>query len=170
MAAHVLEDAQRRTDDGESVGDDGPQVTLVGGAATLACRRERLARVARADDVDLADPFVPVDGCHVADVRYVRVAVREDLARAGVDVGYGDGLCAERALEGDVDAAVPGAQAHVSQRADVDALLPADWAFGVEVAGHAVTSVAGWQSQTLHSAMLRSYPMRLPTSLPCEAS
>ena len=39
----------------------------------------------------------------------------------------------------------------------------------VEVA-HAVTSAAGWQSQTLHSAMLRSYPMRLPTSLPCEAS
>ena len=96
--------------------------------------------------------------------------MREDLARAGVDVGHGDGLSAERALEGDVDAAVPGAEAHVSQRADVDALLPADWVFGVEVAGHEVASASGWQSQTLHSAMLRSYPMRFPTSPRCDAS
>ena len=29
VAAHVLEDAQRRTDDGESVSDDGPQVPFV---------------------------------------------------------------------------------------------------------------------------------------------
>ena len=136
MAAHVLEDAQRRTDDGESVGDDGPQVTLVGGAATLACRRERLARVARADDVDLADPLAPVDRRHVAQIGDVRVAVREDLARAGVDVGHGDGLRAERTLQGDVDAAVASAEAHVPQRAHVDACLAWHGAFGVEVAGH----------------------------------
>lgn len=106
MPADVLEHAQGGADDRDSVGDDGPQVALILRPEPLACRRERLARVASADDVDLADPFAPVDGCHVADVRDVRVAVREDLARAGVDVGHGDGLRAERTLEGDVNAAV----------------------------------------------------------------
>lgn len=106
VPADVLEHAQGGADDRNGVGDDGPQVALILRPEPLAGGRERLARVSRRDDVDLADPLRPVHDGHVADVGYVGVAVREDFARALVDVGHGYRLGAERSLEGAINAPV----------------------------------------------------------------
>ena len=60
-----------------------------------------LAGCAARDGVDLPGPLRPVDGGHVAKVGDARVSVREESARARVDVRNGDHLTLDDRFVGD---------------------------------------------------------------------
>ncbi len=70
---------------------------------------ERLARVSSGEDVGV--DACPVDGAQVPEVGGVRESVGEDGAGVAVDVGYVGGVGVEHGFDGEIEAAVPGAQA-----------------------------------------------------------
>ena len=69
---------------------------------------ERLARVTSGDDVGV--DARPADGAQVPEVGCVREPVGEDGAGVAVDVGYVGVVGVEHGFDGEIEAAVPGAQ------------------------------------------------------------
>jgi len=65
MMGDILEEHEGRFDFADDAGDMGPEVTRVVGPPTLARDRERLARVARSDDIHRAAPRAAVEGSNV---------------------------------------------------------------------------------------------------------
>ena len=65
MMGDILEEDERRLDLADDAGDMGPEVARVVRASAFACNRERLARIARSDDVHRAAPRAAVEGSNV---------------------------------------------------------------------------------------------------------
>ncbi len=65
MMGNVLEEHEGRLDLADDPGDMGPEVPRVVRAPALARDRERLARIARSDDVHRATPRAAVEGGNV---------------------------------------------------------------------------------------------------------
>lgn len=65
MMGDILEEHERRFDFADDPGDMRPEVTRVVGTSALARDRERLARIARSDDIHRAAPWAAVEGGNV---------------------------------------------------------------------------------------------------------
>ncbi len=65
MMGDILEEDERRFDLGDDAGDMGPEVAWVLRALAPACDRERLARIARSDDVHRAAPRTAIEGSNI---------------------------------------------------------------------------------------------------------
>lgn len=65
MMGDILEEDEGRLDLADDAGDMWPEVARVVGAPALARDRERLARIARSDDVHRAAPRAAVEGSNV---------------------------------------------------------------------------------------------------------
>jgi len=65
MMGDILEEDEGRLDLADDAGDMRPEVARVVGTPALACDRERLARIARSDDVHRAAPRAAVEGGNV---------------------------------------------------------------------------------------------------------
>jgi hypothetical protein len=65
MMGDILEEDEGRLDFADDAGDMRPKVARVVGTAALSCDRERLARIARSDDVHRAAPRAAVEGSNV---------------------------------------------------------------------------------------------------------
>ena len=88
----------------------GPEVSFIVFASLFACHRERLARIAAADHVNLASPLRPVERPHVLeDRRVVEQSVADarpqDLLRVLVTLDVGHRGPAEQVLRGEQAAA-----------------------------------------------------------------
>jgi hypothetical protein len=108
-SSHVLDDDQAGAELVDGVGELGPQPAAGVGpdAAALAGSGHVLTRETAGQHVHGLDGG-PVDGGDVAEVGHVGVAVGEDLAGAGVDLGVpGDGAT-EDGLDALLEAAVAG--------------------------------------------------------------
>jgi hypothetical protein len=65
MMGDILEKDEGWLDLGDDAGDMRPEVARVVSAPAFACNRERLARIARSDDVHRAAPRAAVEGSNV---------------------------------------------------------------------------------------------------------
>jgi hypothetical protein len=65
MMGDILEEDEGRLDLVDDAGDMGPEVARILAAEPSACDRERLARIARSDDVHRAAPRSAVEGSNV---------------------------------------------------------------------------------------------------------
>ena len=65
MMGDILEEDEGWFDLADDAGDVGPEVARIVGAPALACDRERLARIARSDDVHRAAPRAAIEGSNV---------------------------------------------------------------------------------------------------------
>lgn len=65
MMGDILEEDEGRFDFADDAGDMGPEVARVVGTPALARDRERLARIARSDDVHRAAPRAAVEGSNI---------------------------------------------------------------------------------------------------------
>ncbi len=65
MMGDILEEHEGRLDLTDVAGDMRPEVARVVSAPAFACNRERLARIARSDDVHRAAPRAAVEGSNV---------------------------------------------------------------------------------------------------------
>ncbi len=65
MMGDILEENEGRLDLTDDAGDMRPEVARVVSAPAFACNRERLARIARSDDVHRAAPRAAVEGSNV---------------------------------------------------------------------------------------------------------
>lgn len=65
MMGDILEEDEWRLDLADDAGDMGPEVARVVGTPALARDRERLARIARSDDVHRAAPRAAVEGGNI---------------------------------------------------------------------------------------------------------
>jgi hypothetical protein len=65
MMCDILEEDEGRLDLANDAGDMRPEVARVVRAPALACDRERLARIARSDDVHRAAPWAAVEGGNI---------------------------------------------------------------------------------------------------------
>lgn len=65
MMGDILEEDEGRFDFGDDAGDMRPKVARIIGAPALSRDRERLARIARSDDVHRAAPRAAVEGSNV---------------------------------------------------------------------------------------------------------
>ncbi len=65
MMGDILEEDEGRLDLTDDAGDMRPEVARVVSAPAFACNRERLARIARSDDVHRAVPRAAVEGSNV---------------------------------------------------------------------------------------------------------
>ena len=65
MMGDIFEEDERRLDLADDARDMGPEVTRVVGTPAFARDRERLARIARSDDVHRAAPWAAVEGSNV---------------------------------------------------------------------------------------------------------
>jgi hypothetical protein len=93
----VLQEDEPRSKYANGFGDVSPDARLLAiDSLPVACVGDVLAREARADDVDLADEFGPVEGGDVPEVGDVGVVVRKDLGGVAVDLcQVGDALASE---------------------------------------------------------------------------
>ena len=62
MMGDVFEEDERRFDLSDDAGNMGPEMSWILSAETLACQRERLARISRREDVHCAAPRAAVEG------------------------------------------------------------------------------------------------------------
>jgi hypothetical protein len=99
----------------DGVGHPGPQSGAGAGAEALAGASvgHVLAGEPAGEDVHGFD-LGPVDGGDVAEVGDVGVAVGEDPARPGVDLGHPCGAAAEDGLGAELKASVPGEECAVA--------------------------------------------------------
>ena len=65
MMGDIFEEDEGWLNFGDDAGDMGPEVARVVSAPAFACNRERLARIARSDDVHRAAPRAAVEGSNV---------------------------------------------------------------------------------------------------------
>nr|WP_296520899.1 hypothetical protein [Phenylobacterium sp.] len=65
MMGDIFEEDEGRFDLGDDAGDMGPEVAWILTAEPSACNRERLARIARSDDIHRAAPRAAIEGSNV---------------------------------------------------------------------------------------------------------
>jgi hypothetical protein len=121
MMGDVLEEHEVRFDLADDPGDMGPEMTRVVRAPALACDGERLARIARSDDVHRAAPRAAVEGSNVVpDRRRIQGRVfhprHEDGRGVGVplDVTH-NAISGERQVQPEVEATGPGTEREAEQ-------------------------------------------------------
>ena len=89
MMGDILEEDEGRFDLADDAGDMGPEVTRVVRAPALARDRERLARIARSDDVHRAAPRAAVEGGNVVpDRRAIQGRVFHPRHESGCGEGF----------------------------------------------------------------------------------
>ncbi len=85
----VLEEHEGRLALADDAGDMRPEVARVVGAPALASDRERLARIARSDDVHRAAPRVAVEGGNIVpDRRAIQGRIFHPRHESGCGVGF----------------------------------------------------------------------------------
>ncbi len=89
MMGDVLEEDEGRPDLADDAGDMRPEVPRIVRAPALARDRERLARIARSDDVHRAAPRAAVEGSNVVpDRRSIQGRVLHPRHESGCGVGF----------------------------------------------------------------------------------
>ena len=89
MMGDILEEHEGRIDLTDDAGDMGPEVTRVVRAPALARDAERLARIARSDDVHRAAPRAAVEGSNlVPDSSLIQGRVFHPRHESGCGVGF----------------------------------------------------------------------------------
>ena len=89
MMGDILEEDEGRLDLGDDAGDMRPEVPRVVRAPALARDGERLARIARSDDVHRAAPRSAVEGSHVVpDNSLIQGRVFHPRHESGCGVGF----------------------------------------------------------------------------------
>lgn len=89
MMGDVLEEDEGRLDLADDAGDMRPEVPRVVRAPALARDGERLARIARSDDVHRAAPRAAVEGCNIVpDRRAIQGRVFHPRHESGCGVGF----------------------------------------------------------------------------------
>ncbi len=89
MMGDILEEHEGRIDLTDDAGDMGPEVTRVVRAPAFACNRERLARIARSDDVHRAAPRAAVEGSNVVpDNSLIQGRIFHPRHESGCGVGF----------------------------------------------------------------------------------
>jgi len=88
MMGDILKEDEGRLDLADDAGDVGPEVTWILGAEPFTRDRERLARVASADDIHRAAPWAAVEGGNVIpDNRLIQGRVFHPRHESGCGVG-----------------------------------------------------------------------------------
>jgi len=103
MMGDILEEDEGRFDITDDAGDMGPEVSRVIRAPALARDRERLARIARSDDVHRSAPRAAVEGSNVVPDRR---AIQGRVLHPRHESGCGEGLpfdMAHSSISGDGD-------------------------------------------------------------------
>ena len=95
VAADVFEEDGPRSGLDNAAADDGPEVARIGDAPTLAGETERLARVARNDEIHSATPVSAAEGSGICEDRRVSQGARLHLrhqcsAGEGFDLHHAD--------------------------------------------------------------------------------
>ena len=89
MMGDVLEEDEGRLGLGDDAGDMGPEVARIIGAPALAGDGERLARIARSDDVHRAAPWAAVEGSNIVpDRRAIQGRVFHPRHESGCGEGF----------------------------------------------------------------------------------
>ena len=89
MMGDILEEHERRLNLADDAGDMGPEVARVIRAPAFARDGERLARIARSDDVHRAAPRAAVEGSNVVpDRRAIQGRVFHPRHESGCGVGF----------------------------------------------------------------------------------
>jgi hypothetical protein len=89
MMGDILEEHEGRFDFADDAGDMRPEVARVVGTPALACNGERLARIARSDEVHRAAPRVAVEGGNVVpDNSLIQGRVFHPRHESGCGVGF----------------------------------------------------------------------------------
>jgi hypothetical protein len=89
MMGDILEEDEWRFNLADDAGDMGPKVARVVRASALACDGERLARIARSDDVHRATPRAAVEGSNVVpDNSLIQGRVLHPRHESGCGVGF----------------------------------------------------------------------------------
>ena len=89
MMGDILKEDEGRLDLGDDAGDMGPEVARVISTPAFACDRERLARIARSDDVHRAAPWVAVEGSNIVPDRCaIHGRVFHPRHESGCGVGF----------------------------------------------------------------------------------
>jgi len=89
MMGDILEEDEGRFDLTDDAGDMRPEVPRVVRAAALARDGERLARIARSDDVHRAAPWAAVEGGNIVpDRRVIQGRVFHPRHESGCGVGF----------------------------------------------------------------------------------
>jgi hypothetical protein len=87
MMGDILEEHEGRLDLTDDAGDVRPEVARVVSAPAFACNRERLARIARSDDVHRAAPWLAIEtGNVVPDRRVIQGRVFHPRHESGCGV------------------------------------------------------------------------------------
>jgi len=121
MMGDILEEDEGRLDFVDDAGDMRPEMAWVVGAPALASDRERLARIARSDDVHRAAPRAAVEGSNVVpDNSRIQGRVFHPRHESGCGVGFPFDM-AHSTISGDgdgepeVEPACSGAQGEAEQ-------------------------------------------------------
>ncbi len=121
MMGDILEEDEGRLAFTDDPGDVRPEVAWILGAKPFACDRERLARIARSDDIHRAAPRAAVEaGNVVPDRRAIQGRVFHPRHKSGCGEGFPfDMAHSSISRDGDgkpkVDAACPGTKGEAEQ-------------------------------------------------------
>ena len=89
MIGDVFEEDERRFDLGDDASDMRPEVARILGTEPSACDRERLARIARSDDVQCAAPRAAVEGSNIVpDNSLIQGRIFHPRHESGCGVGF----------------------------------------------------------------------------------
>lgn len=89
MMGDILEEHEGRLDLADDAGDMGPEVARVVRAPALARDRERLARIARSDDIHRAAPRAAVEGGNVVpDNSLIQGRIFHPRHESGCGIGF----------------------------------------------------------------------------------
>lgn len=89
MMGDVFKEDEGRLDLTDDAGDMRPEVARVVRALALACDGERLARIARSDDIHRAAPMAAVEACNVVpDRRWIQGRLFHPCHENGRGVGF----------------------------------------------------------------------------------
>lgn len=89
MMGDILEEDEGRFDLADDTGDMRPEMARVVRTPALARDRERLARIARSDDIHRAAPWAAVEGCNIVpDRRVIQGRVFHPRHESGCGIGF----------------------------------------------------------------------------------
>lgn len=121
MMGDILEEHEGRLDLGDDAGDMGPEVARILAAEPSARDRERLARIARSDDVHRAAPRAAVEGSNVVpDNSLIQGRVFHPRHESGCGVGFPfdmahSTISGEGGGDSEVKSACPGAKGEAEE-------------------------------------------------------